>query len=278
MNISYVFILFLIYSFIGWLWETSFCSIKEGRFINRGFLHGPLCPVYGFGGMLVLYLLEPLSGTWIPLFLAAMVVTSLLEYFTSWILETLFHTKWWDYSNEKFNLNGRIFLGGALCFGAMGTLISHFVHPFLEKIVLSIPLHVAKIIAWTLFVVFMVDLISTVKKLVHFTVHMARLKEFVDSLKDRFAGESWFTEHSHSIPEMFEAIKEKAREQKIRVSTNLLEKMDSFSAKQERLTGFVKKYPAMSSAKFKAGLENLHSRVRQELEERKKIRQEKKGR
>lgn len=264
--------MFLAYSFIGWAWETAFCSIKERRFINRGFLYGPLCPVYGFGGLLVLYLLKPLENTWIPLFIAAMVLTSILEYFTSWILETLFHTKWWDYSNEKFNLNGRIFLGGALCFGAMGTLISHFVHPYLERFVVSIPLHIADIVASALLVVFLLDLILTVRKLMNFTIHMVRLREFVDSLKDRFADEAWFPEHMHSLSEMFDAVKQRVHEGKIKVSDNLIEKIEMFSARQERLTGFVKKYPAMYSTKFKTGIENLRHRVKQEFAEQKSSR------
>lgn len=264
--------MFLAYSFIGWAWETAFCSVKERRFINRGFLYGPLCPVYGFGGLLVLYLLRPLSGTWIPLFVGAMVVTSALEYFTSWVLETLFHTKWWDYSNERFNLNGRIFLGGALCFGVMGTLASHFVHPHLERLVLSIPRHAADIVALALFAAFLADLIHTVRRLMHFTVHMARLKEFVDSLRDRFAGEEWFSEHMHTIPEMFDAVRARVREGKIHASSALLEKMEMFSARQEKFTALVKKYPAMYSTKFKVGIENLRLKVRQELAERRNSR------
>ena len=139
--------LFLAYSLVGWIWETAYCSVKNGHFINRGFLRGPLCPVYGFGGMLIMYLLQPWAHTWIPLFLASMVIVSVLEYFTSWLLEKLFHTRWWDYSNRKFNLHGRIFLGGAICFGVMGTLVAHFLHPWLESRILSIPLPTARIIA-----------------------------------------------------------------------------------------------------------------------------------
>lgn len=270
MSLSYTFLLFLIYSFIGWAWETTFCSIKEKRFINRGFLYGPLCPVYGFGGMLVLYLLAPLSKTWIPLFIGAMIITSALEYFTSWLLETLFHTKWWDYSKQKFNLHGRIFLGGALCFGLMATLVSHYVHPFLEHLLLSIPLNVAQALAWILFAIFLADLVFTVKHLVNFTIHMARLKEFVDSLKDRFSEESWFAEHSYSISELFDIIKEKARQKKIQISENLLEKMENFSSYQNKLTRFVKKYPAMYSSKFKAGIENLHAKAKEEFAKRKR--------
>ena len=88
MQIFHVFLLFLCYSFIGWAWETALCSTREKRFINRGFLYGPLCPVYGFGGLLIMYLLKPWAHTWIPLFLASMVITSILEYLTSWGMET----------------------------------------------------------------------------------------------------------------------------------------------------------------------------------------------
>lgn len=264
MSLSYTFLLFIIYSFMGWAWETTFCSIKAKRFINRGFLYGPLCPVYGFGGMLVLYFLAPLSKTWIPLFIGAMIITSLLEYFTSWLLETLFHTKWWDYSKRKFNLHGRIFLGGALCFGLMATLVSHYVHPFLVQFLLSIPLKVAQAVAWIIFAIFLVDLIFTVKHLIHFTVHMSRLKDFMDYLKDRFSEESWFSEHAHSLSELFDVIKEKAHQKKIQISENLLEKIDHFSSHQQKLTRMAKKYPAMYSSKFKAGVENLHARAKED--------------
>ena len=93
MQIFHVFLLFLCYSFIGWAWETALCSTREKRFINRGFLYGPLCPVYGFGGLLIMYLLKPWAHTWIPLFLASMVITSILEYLTSWGMEKLFHAR-----------------------------------------------------------------------------------------------------------------------------------------------------------------------------------------
>lgn len=233
-HISYIFMLFLAYSFIGWLWETSYCSIRHGRFINRGFLHGPLCPVYGVGGMLIMYLLQPWAHTWIPLFFASMVIVSVVEYVTSWILEVLFHTRWWDYSNEKFNLHGRIFLGGAICFGLMGTLIAHFLHPWLESKILSIPLQTARLVAWILFAILLVDLITTLHGLVNFTLYQTRLKEFTEFVERGFDQE-WIKE------------KEAALKQQ-----------------EEKMLRHIKKFPSMTSTEFHKGIEALRHRMQQE--------------
>ena len=226
--------LFLAYSFIGWLWETSYCSIRQGRFINRGFLRGPLCPVYGVGGMLIMYLLQPWAHTWIPLFFASMVIVSVVEYVTSWILEVLFHTRWWDYSNEKFNLHGRIFLGGAICFGLMGTLIAHFVHPWLEYKIFSIPLQTARLVAWILFAILLVDLITTLHGLVNFTLYQTRLKEFAEFVERGFDQE-WIKE------------KEAALKQQ-----------------EEKMLRHIKKFPSMTSTEFHKGIEALRQRMQQE--------------
>ena len=134
-----------------------------------------------------MYLLQPWSRTWLPLFFASMVIVSGVEYFTSWILEVLFHTRWWDYSKKRFNLHGRIYLGGAMCFGLMGTLIAHFVHPWLEAKIFSIPLQTARLVAWILFVIFMVDFITTLHGLVNFKqdTQTPSHREPVHPLKER---------------------------------------------------------------------------------------------
>ena len=235
-HISYIFMMFLAYSFIGWVWETSFCSIRHGRFINRGFLRGPLCPVYGVGGLLIMYLLQPWSHTWLPLFFASMVIVSGVEYFTSWILEMLFHTRWWDYSKKRFNLHGRIYLGGAMCFGLMGTLIAHFVHPWLEAKIFSIPLQTARLVAWILFAIFMVDFITTLQGLVNFTMYQTRLKEFAEFVEGRF-NEEWIKE------------KEAALKQQ-----------------EEKMLRHIKKFPSMTSKEFHKGIEALRHRIQQEQE------------
>ncbi len=272
MSLSRLFLLFLAYSFIGWCSEVVFCSIKERRFVNRGFLFGPLCPIYGFGGMMVMYLLKPWADTWIPLFFAAMFITTALEYVSSWALEVLFHTKWWDYSDVKVNLNGRVCLTGAVTFGVMGMLAAHFVHPFLEAFVLSFSDFTVRLCAGVLCTVFCADLYVTVKRLVGFNEHMAKLKEFAESLKERYAEESWFKEKASSLSEMFDAVRDRAKSGQTKFSESLMRKIESFSARQEKLTGFINRFPTMRSKSYSDGIENLRQRTKAQFAAKKAAR------
>jgi hypothetical protein len=106
-----VFLIFIIFSVVGWISEVLYVGIFfEHKFVNRGFLHGPLCPIYGFGGLSILLLPQSLYSTWVMLFFAGMLFGTIVEYISSWILEKLFHTRWWDYSHYKFNIRGRVCL------------------------------------------------------------------------------------------------------------------------------------------------------------------------
>ena len=99
---------FFIYAFLGWCTEVSFFAVKTGKFVNRGFLNGPVCPVYGFGLVIIIMALTPLKDNLLLLFVGSVVITSSLEFLTGWALEKIFHTRWWDYTNNKFNLHGYI--------------------------------------------------------------------------------------------------------------------------------------------------------------------------
>ncbi len=133
---------FFIYSFCGWLMETVLCSIREHRFINRGFLNGPLCPIYGCGILLILTFLLPVRDS-IPraeaavpvIFLAGAVLASAVEYFTSWAMEKLFHARWWDYSKHRFNLNGRICLSISAAWGLLATVFVYQIQPHFESLI-----------------------------------------------------------------------------------------------------------------------------------------------
>lgn len=136
---------FFLYSFCGWLIETIYCSWKARRFINRGFLNGPICPIYGCGVLLMLILLIPVrnnvSSITIALpviFFAGAVLASTVEYFTSWIMEVIFKARWWDYSDMKFNLNGRICLSISFAWGALATGFLYLVQPTFEALVASL--------------------------------------------------------------------------------------------------------------------------------------------
>ena len=121
----------MLYSFFGWLLEVIVTFIKSKKIVNRGFLIGPYCPIYGKGALLIVLLLKKYENDIIALFVMAVVVCSIIEYITSYVLEKLFNTRWWDYSNIKFNINGRVCLQNLVAFGIFGVLLLKYVNPFL---------------------------------------------------------------------------------------------------------------------------------------------------
>lgn len=124
--------LFFIYSFMGWVTEVVLKYFQYKRFINRGFLIGPYCPIYGTGAVIVTLggnLLAPVDRSWAMSFLIAFVLCGLLEYMTSYILEKHFHARWWDYSQKPMNLNGRVWIGNLILFGLGGTAIIKILNP-----------------------------------------------------------------------------------------------------------------------------------------------------
>ncbi len=165
MNLSEAFLCFLIYSFIGWLWEDIMSIVKEHRFVNRGFLNGPYCPIYGVGGLVFLYAGQFIDDP-VPLFFIGGTIACILEYITSFTMEKLFKARWWDYSDWPLNLNGRICLYGFLAFGGASVAI-RYLHPHILGFVQSIPhSHVWAII---LAIIFAADFISTNQSFARFT-------------------------------------------------------------------------------------------------------------
>ncbi len=157
------FILFMIYSFIGWCMEVLTVLIPKKKFVNRGFLIGPYCPIYGYGCLLIIILLKNNLDDPLALFLKAIVICSLLEYFTSFFMEKLFNARWWDYSNKKFNINGRICLETMLPFGILACLVMYVLNPFFESKINLLPDLAVLIIAGILFVIYLVDNIVSFK-------------------------------------------------------------------------------------------------------------------
>ena len=143
MNISYSFgqmiWIVLVYSFLGWCCEVAFAAVRRGIFVNRGFLNGPVCPIYGFGVLIVLLVLEPVKENLALLFFGSMVLTSALEFFIGFIMEQFFHDKWWDYSENPFNIKGYICLEFSLVWGAACVLVVDVIHPMIFKLICAIP-------------------------------------------------------------------------------------------------------------------------------------------
>lgn len=163
LTLTQYFLLFMIYSFLGWTLEVV-CKLKEyKRFINRGFLIGPYCPIYGWGAIAITFLLYRYSYDPLVLFFMTVVTCSILEYATSWAMEKLFKARWWDYSNRKFNINGRICLETMVPFGVFGLFITYVSNPFIINLLNRVNTNVLNIIAVIILAIYVVDnIISTI--------------------------------------------------------------------------------------------------------------------
>ena len=126
-SLSTLFIIFMFYSFVGWIIESAYVYYCTKKIMNRGFLIGPCCPIYGFGCLIFILILPKYLDDPIVLFVLAATICSVLEYITSWIMEKLFKARWWDYSNKKFNINGRICLENAMGFGLGALLVMYII-------------------------------------------------------------------------------------------------------------------------------------------------------
>ena len=151
--------MFIIYSFIGWIVDTVDILLTRKKLVNRGFLLGPVCPIYGVGVLLMIFLLSKFTDTPLALFVLAIFIFMILEYFTSYVMEKLFNARWWDYSDQKFNLNGRICLETTIPFGLGGMLVMYVVNPFITKLLDKIPQNIIIILGIILLVIFVVDCI-----------------------------------------------------------------------------------------------------------------------
>ena len=151
------FMLFMFYSIVGWIIEVIYTFITDKKIVNRGFLIGPYCPIYGVGCLLIIILLKKYTDDFIVLFIMSMLICSLLEYLTSYVMEKLFNARWWDYSNRKFNINGRVCLETLIPFGIFGSLILLVVNPFVVSIFNKIPDNIFKVITILFFIIFVID-------------------------------------------------------------------------------------------------------------------------
>lgn len=156
-DIRIYFLLFIIYSVAGWCMEVICKLIQYKRFINRGFLIGPWCSIYGYGALLITFLLQKYTDDALVLFIMAIVVCGTLEYLTSYFMEKIFKARWWDYSQRKFNLNGRICLGTIIPFGLLGLFIMYVSNPFLIEKLELLPELWLNIIFWTILTMYIVD-------------------------------------------------------------------------------------------------------------------------
>ncbi|RSX49355.1 putative ABC transporter permease [Bifidobacterium castoris] len=179
-----VFLWFLLYSFVGWLWETCLNIVMKRRFVDRGILNGPLCPIYGFGAMLAVYGL-PGEHSFLAVFLSSGVLACTLEYLTSWGIEKLFHMRLWDYSDKPFNINGRVYLNGFIFFGLGCTVIKLWVQPHVLAALDGVPPATLIAVATTLLALTLVDAVITFAGLISMNGRLGRVESDIKALKRR---------------------------------------------------------------------------------------------
>lgn len=165
-------LLFFIYSFAGWCIEVTLKYLQYHRFINRGFLTGPVCPIYGCGAVLITVAagcVMPFDASLGTTFVLSFFLCGILEYLTSYIMEKQFHARWWDYGQKPMNLHGRVWIGNLILFGLGGVIIIHLVNPLIYTMISSVSLHAQEIVAACLLAVFIADNITT-----HFILRLVK--------------------------------------------------------------------------------------------------------
>lgn len=156
-DIRIYFLLFIAYSFIGWCIEVICKLFQYKKFINRGFLIGPYCPIYGTGAILITFLLKKYTNDPIALFIMSIIICGILEYLTSYIMEKIYHARWWDYSQRKFNINGRICLNTIIPFGILGCFIMYISNPFLLELIEKLPELWLNVLSSIILLIYLID-------------------------------------------------------------------------------------------------------------------------
>lgn len=283
--------IFFIYAFLGWCTEVSYAATKTGRFVNRGFLNGPWCPIYGLGVVIVLSLLEPLKNNLPLLFLGSVVLTSALEWLTGFLLEKLFAQRWWDYSDEPFNLGGYICLRFSLAWGFACVFVVKLLHPTVLLFIRLIPHLAGVVLLAVLGAVMAVDLAATVSTIAKLNRRLALIDElagrirsasndFGEDLAERVLdaaekGADWREdmeelsdrlarrreEFSDNLDDLKEDVQSRMEARRAQYRRQLQEWKDSVQAIMDK-EGFgqkrlMKAFPSLRSLRHRAALERL---------------------
>lgn len=181
-SIYYFILYFFVYGFLGWCTEVAFAACKERKFVNRGFLNGPICPIYGIGVGVVVQFLREFRSNFILLYLTSIILVTVLEWITGFILEKVFHNKWWDYSDMPFNINGYVCLLFSLIWGVACVVIVDFIHPLIHKGLTFIPVWIGIVLIVILGIVMFADLYVTASGILKMNKRLAKMDEIAEEL------------------------------------------------------------------------------------------------
>lgn len=258
---------FVVYSFLGWCLEVVFCTVNTGKWVNRGFLNGPVCPIYGFGMVIVLSVLIPLADNPFLLFAGSFFLTSLLELATGWVLKTMFHTTWWDYSRQPFNLGGYICLKFSLAWGLGGMAAVRILHPPVEAFIDWIPKPIGVCLLVLILLLFVADLIVTLRTLIGLNRDLGELERIAAALHkgsdtiSRNLGDAALAA-DEKLSEGKQAIPQKIAELEARRDFLMARITDTKMFGPSRL---IKAFPSMNNLRHAAAFRELKERFLQHI-------------
>ena len=251
--------IFIIYAFIGWCTEVSYAALETGKFVNRGFLNGPYCPIYGCGVVIVVAALTPLKENLLILFMGSMLLTTFLEFLTGFVLEKVFHNKWWDYSNKPFNIKGYVCLKFSILWGLACTFVMKVFHPSIYKFITVIPHILGVVLITIIMAAFFVDFGVTVATIMQFNKHLRLMDEVAKRMhmlsdeigENIYEGVTTVIEKSEEVTEKAEVIKEKIDDRKESAKTEYEELKVKYKELLNKRTFGIKRlmdaYPNMIS-------------------------------
>ena len=261
---------FFIYSFIGWVWESCYVSVRKHQWVNRGFLHGPMLPIYGSGALVILIsTIGVRENPWL-IFLFGMLAATVLEYITGAVMEKMFHVRYWDYSRQKLNLNGYICVSSSLCWGVFSVLLVRAVHIPVERAVLDIPLFITDGAALVLTVIMTVDLTQSFNEAMDLKQVLAQLeesKEQIGEMQEKLLQLEEFAERievllKEEIPSKAGSlISEEKREELKKFRNSFAGEFGRMSSRTDKIylhiASQLKRNPTAASKKFAKALEEL---------------------
>lgn len=247
--ISLAFLYFIVYSVLGWCMETVYCSFRERRLVPRGFLYGPLCPIYGGGVLMMIWWFKPLMGNPALFYVTAVVGMSAWEYFVGWFLEITTHIKYWDYSGCKFNLKGRICLWVCLTWGLLSFVVLYFIHPAVAARLDRIPLIPRYVLDGVFLGILIADAVATIYQL-------ARTSQLLDKLQQ--AGEELRLQAHLGRAELSDRLEEAREWLDELIPDDLDEKGKAMKARYDELTAHAERL----SRRFRARYSHMSATAR----------------
>lgn len=185
MALNHLLFYFIIYSFLGWCLESIYKTMLEKKFINSGFLYGPFCPIYGFGAIIMILSLCKMPQNIFLIFFTCMILLTLWEYIVGVLLEKVFKTKYWDYSDLKFNINGRICLKNSIYWGILGVLFTFIIHPIINNLVSIVPMNILFHINVVTYIILLTDVIITVNRILFIDQKIEQIYEISEKIKEK---------------------------------------------------------------------------------------------